>query len=349
MNHKKFHKEDNPSLVHIPNVSFVKSKRDTNSTAWISSKATIASRFELGPSLNKIHDKESMEDEKNQKEPETDDKKENDKDEKCEEPISLKENSAAYKFRHLIFSPHIDNQTLLLYSLKIHEGLKYAFTLRQPLENSLKSHQVILQPESQFSKTLLLDLDETLIYRCDLDELPDHIVNVGSSKIGFQIRPYLKEFLSNMSKYFEIVLFTASTEDYARAIMDEIDPERKFINFLLDRKYCLPTKKGYFVKDLRVIANRNLENLVLVDNLVQSFGMQIHNGIPILEWSGDKEDTELKYLESYLIMLSQCDNVSEFNRQNLRLCELARLTKDDIFGEVLEAAMTIHNNGLVLN
>lgn len=63
--------------------------------------------------------------------------------------------------------------------------------------------------------------------------------------------------------------------------------------------------------------------MVIVDNLVHSFGLQLENGIPILEWNGDKEDKELYYLSDYLIEASYVDDIREFNSERLKLKELA--------------------------
>ena len=52
----------------------------------------------------------------------------------------------------------------------------------------------------------------------------------------------------------------------------------------------METKNGFFIKDLRIIKNRELKNMILVDNLSHSFGFQLDNGIPILEWHNDPKD-----------------------------------------------------------
>src|SRR5687768_12942095 len=103
-----------------------------------------------------------------------------------------------------------------------------------------------------------------------------------------------------MKEHYEIILFTASTSDYAETIAKELDPEKKIISYILDRNFCLETKNGFFIKDLRLLKNRLLKNILIVDNLVHSFGFQIDNGVPILEWTGNKKDTELKHLIDYL-------------------------------------------------
>ncbi len=116
-------------------------------------------------------------------------------------------------------------------------------------------------------------------------------------------------FIKNMSKKYEIIIFTASIQYYADAIINHIDPDNKYISYVLTRKHCMQTKNGFFIKDLRIIKNRELKNMVIVDNLLHSFGLQIDNGIPILEFIDNDQDQELKYLENYLVRLLKEDDV----------------------------------------
>ncbi len=46
----------------------------------------------------------------------------------------------------------------------------------------------------------------------------------------------------------------------------------------------MSTEEGDHIKDLRVIGNRNMRDLIIVDNAAYSFGFQIDNGIPILPY-----------------------------------------------------------------
>ena len=136
--------------------------------------------------------------------------------------------------------------------------------------------------------------------------------------------------LELLSKYFEIFIFTASSLNYAKTIIDYIDPDRRNINGIMSRKNCMETKNGFFIKDLRIIGNRNLKDMIIVDNLAHSFGFQIDNGIPILEWHNNKNDKELKFMAEYLIEASYCDDVREFNRKNLKLNQLASLPENEL-------------------
>lgn len=186
-------------------------------------------------------------------------------------------------------------------------------------------------------KTLILDLDETLVHVVNVKDGPDVVLEAddgneeGPVLIPVKLRPHVREFLRSMSKIFEILIFTASSYLYARTIIDYLDPTGKWIGEILSRVHCTEIKNKFALKDLRVIKNRDLKNMVLVDNLSHSFGLHIDNGIPILEFVNDTEDVELKLLAQYLQELAKADDVREFNRSKLRLRELAELPENQLF------------------
>ena len=55
-----------------------------------------------------------------------------------------------------------------------------------------------------------------------------------------------------------------------------------------------------YVKDLRIFKNRELKNIVIVDNCANSFWHNLSNGIPIVNFYSNKEDVELLELANYL-------------------------------------------------
>jgi CTD small phosphatase-like protein 2 len=97
-------------------------------------------------------------------------------------------------------------------------------------------------------------------------------------------------FLTTVSKYYNIYLFTASSPAYANAIVDYLDPKSSYILGILTRGNCMETKNGFFVKDLRVLKDKKMKDIIMVDNLAHSFGFQLDNGVPILEWHHDPKD-----------------------------------------------------------
>ena len=106
-----------------------------------------------------------------------------------------------------------------------------------------------------------------------------------------------------------MIVFTASHQTYADAILDYIDKDRELIQYRMYRQHCVLTKEGYYIKDLRVIGNRDLNNLVIVDNSVYSFAFQIDNGIPIIPFYSDTADEEMLHLIYYLNCLAGVEDV----------------------------------------
>lgn len=84
-----------------------------------------------------------------------------------------------------------------------------------------------------------------------------------------------------LAQRFEICVWTAGKQDYADAILNFIDHDREIIKHRLYRQHCLQPIPGCYVKDLRIIKDRQLEDIVLVDNSIISFAFQLSNGVPI--------------------------------------------------------------------
>ena len=133
--------------------------------------------------------------------------------------------------------------------------------------------------ESKYKYTLVLDLDETIIHCLDQQEIIP------------LIRPGTKEFLSELSKYYEIVVFTASVKDYADTILDSIDKNKKWIKHRLYRIHTTVLKNTY-LKDLSKLG-RDLKKVIIIDNAYDNFKLQSDNGIFINTWIDDKKDTTL--------------------------------------------------------
>lgn len=136
------------------------------------------------------------------------------------------------------------------------------------------------------------------------------------------VRPYAKEIIKNMSRYFDVLVFTAGNQCYADPILDYIDPERK-IQHRLYRDSCTMVNNQLFVKDLRILG-RKLENVVLVDNAPYSYMMQLSNGVPILSYMKGKEDDQLIKLEPYLMGLLEVDDVRAVNSVTFKLADFVR-------------------------
>lgn len=194
------------------------------------------------------------------------------------------------------------------------EGLEFignATMIRQAQQDFQLMKQQILPAKMAASPeyTLVLDLDETLVH-CKYDEVKECIY--------ISYRPYLNEFLEKVSQLFEVVVFTASEEEYASMVLDRIDPEKKYIHHRLFRDSCMPLN-GNYIKDLSVLG-RDLNKTIIIDNSIIAFSLNLDNGIPIHAFCGDKHDTELyKLIEvvDYAMSLNQkaapeCSNVRQY-------------------------------------
>lgn len=133
-------------------------------------------------------------------------------------------------------------------------------------------------------------------------------------------RPFAHDILRELSKEFEIMVFTASVSCYADAVLDLLDPENEFISYRLYRQHCVATDDGNYIKDLRVIGGgRHLQNMVLVDNSALSYGYQIDNGIPIVPFYHNYNDNELKNLAEYIKLLADVPDVREVNKKAFKM------------------------------
>lgn len=163
-------------------------------------------------------------------------------------------------------------------------------------------------------KTLVFDLDETLVHCSDNLHAPCHtILKISLSynrtlTVSVNIRPFALEALRKLSKLYEIIIFTASHQAYADAVLDLIDPNKEYIHHRLYRQDCIFVH-GFFIKDLRILQNRELAEIIIVDNAVYSFCYQLDNGIPIVSWYDNLYDTELLSLIDYLTVLSRVPDV----------------------------------------
>ena len=79
--------------------------------------------------------------------------------------------------------------------------------------------------------------------------------------------------LEEVNKYYEVAVFTASHHWYADVILDHIDPAGKYFQHRLYRESCIKTTDNVYIKDLRVIKNVELKDMILVDNAIYSFGL----------------------------------------------------------------------------
>lgn len=155
------------------------------------------------------------------------------------------------------------------------------------------------------AKTLVLDLDETLIHSHSkggrfasghmVEVKMSHAVGVGGVTLGPQVpilyyvhkRPHCDEFLRKVrkfppntdstslirrmkvSKWFNLVIFTASVQEYADPVIDWLEIERKYFSQRYYRQHCT-ARNGAYIKDLSQV-EPDLSKVIIVDNSPVSY------------------------------------------------------------------------------
>ena len=206
------------------------------------------------------------------------------------------------------------------------QALKFVKTLTQPDSSQLVSKRVYLprRPGYEQRKTIVFDLDETLVHCCEEQNcqtadvyLPVTFPTGEVVQAGINIRPYVQECLTAANRDFEVIVFTASHRCYADVVLDYLDQGNQLIHHRLYRDNCVQVN-GVFFKDLRVL-NRPLSDLVIVDNAAYSFAFQLDNGIPIISWRDDRYDRELLSLIDYMQSLADERDCRQLNARTFHL------------------------------
>ena len=150
--------------------------------------------------------------------------------------------------------------------------------------------------KSKKKYTLILDLEETLLnFRLKSENKGEGIL---------KLRPGLFSFLDEIQKFYEIILFTASSQDYAESLIDCIEEKKKYFEYKFFRQHNIIIEND-FVKDLTRIG-RDLDKIIIVDNMPQNYRLQKRNGIYIKGfWGEDSYDKVLYYLKNILIKLAK--------------------------------------------
>jgi len=162
-------------------------------------------------------------------------------------------------------------------------------------------------------KIMVLDLDETLIHSHHDGVLrppdfgvkgtpPDFVlkVTIDSQPVHFfvHLRPHVEFFLSVVSQWYDLVIFTASMEIYGSSVADRLDRGRGILQRRYFRQHCTMDYSGY-TKDLSAV-HSDLSSIFILDNSPAAYRNFSQNAIPIKSWFSDPTDTCLLNLLPFL-------------------------------------------------
>lgn len=181
------------------------------------------------------------------------------------------------------------------------------------------SEESTRQLENVQRKSLVLDLDETLIHSCYIDAdtnehigcafvpetaVPDYSLVIPILKdkdpIPFRVfkRPHVDLFLDVVSKWYDLVIYTASMEEYASIVVDRLDNGRGILRRRFYRQHCMAPPQ-FLSKNLLLI-DKDLANVFIIDNSPTSYRSFPDNAIPIKSYIYDLKDEELLNLLPFL-------------------------------------------------
>jgi CTD nuclear envelope phosphatase 1 len=168
---------------------------------------------------------------------------------------------------------------------------------RQPSYSNLipRSPSSRPSPNQQPQKTLVIDLDETLIHSLakggrmssghmvevklnapvlapvsSIDNRPTPIIGPQHPILYYvHKRPHCDEFLRKVCKWYKLVAFTASVQEYADPVIDWLEQERKFFVGRYYRQHCT-LRNGAYIKDLSSV-EPDLSRVCILDNSPMSY------------------------------------------------------------------------------
>lgn len=170
-------------------------------------------------------------------------------------------------------------------------------------------------------KVLVLDLDETLVHSQNNNpniikhrSQPDFILRVhierGQEPVKFYVnkRPHVDYFLDVVRQWYDIVVYTASIEQYGTQVINVLDNKRGIFKRRFFRQHCVVDSMNQYTKDLSMILP-DMSSVFIIDNSPTAYKNFPDNAIAVPTWYSDRSDTWLLNLLPFLDGLRFCNDV----------------------------------------
>jgi Dullard-like phosphatase family protein len=168
--------------------------------------------------------------------------------------------------------------------------------------SSLQTYNIQKYKDPKINKYLVLDLDETLIH-CSTKMLNKDAkqVSLFGRTIYIHLRPYVRAFLREMRKHFNLVIYTASKKAYADIVLQFLDPENQLFCLRLYRTSCQRVVSNHVIKTMGVMNGLDPKKTLIIDNSLICFYFDLENVVPILSYFGSVKDQELYLLCTFIV------------------------------------------------
>lgn len=175
------------------------------------------------------------------------------------------------------------------------KGIELYMDIRREIEEQVRgftepsSEKLLpdLHPQEQGVFTLVLDLNETLVYS---DWKRDR---------GWRTfkRPGVDAFLEHLAKFYEIVIYSDQLNMYVDPVIERLD-QKGFIRYRLSRA-ATRYLNGKHYRDLAKL-NRDPSRIIYVSGHALETSLQPENCVPIKPWKLENDDTALLDLIPFL-------------------------------------------------
>lgn len=161
-----------------------------------------------------------------------------------------------------------------------------------------------IRSEMKKNFCLVLDIDETIV----------HSLNLPFGNY-FLLRPGVINFLEEISKLYEIIIFTSSPRIYADGILNKIDIDNNYFSHRLYKDHVI-FEKGKSVKKLNMIG-RELNKMIFVDNTKSNAKYNLKNLCHVSTWIYDINDQEIIKLKIKLKYIATNNKFKDDIRKGL--------------------------------
>ena len=217
----------------------------------------------------------------------------------------------SYTFENmkLFFYLYLNNQN--------YYNKKQKLNKEEKMENS-KINKNFLSSENQRLKyTLLINLDETLIY---------------NDKNTIILRPNLFNFLSKVKEMYEIIAFSFDSNSIIDKALELIENKSKYFDYVLYTDQLNINYNGKLIKDLNNLG-RDIKNIIVIDTKNHIHKKYKNNLILIKGFYGDvSKDINLLKILGYLLENIKNDNFQDDIR--IRIKKFRNIIKTYLYNNI---------------
>ncbi len=144
-------------------------------------------------------------------------------------------------------------------------------------------------------------------------ESADEVLHLkNGTEISVKYRPYMHEFLEDMTANYELIVYSTFKREQVKAIVDSIEKRRKYFSYRFHDEFCLFANLSSGVKCLDFLySGRSPADIILVDTRVKKLPLSVDNFVPVTSYNEEEpSDMGLIRLAAVLDKLAATKNVA---------------------------------------